>query len=141
MRRFQPNQERDMNIPRERRNLHLCAYLAAAVCGMAGFATTVAAQNTVLPPASQSDSVAVAAMPGSSAPADEELKERVQAALHAAPYFYDQHVTVSVEKGVLVLRGFVFSDWDLQEAMRIADQAAGHRRVIDELSIKQGGRR
>src|SRR5882762_1511114 len=55
MRRFQPNQERDMNIPRERRNLHLCAYLAAAVCGMAGFATTVAAQNTVLPPASQSD--------------------------------------------------------------------------------------
>jgi BON domain len=130
-----------VNIPREKRKLILCAYLGAAACGLAGFATTVGAQNTALPPASQSDAVAVSALPGSSMPADEELKERVQAALHADPYFYDQHVTVSVEKGVVVLHGFVFSDWDLQEAIRIADQAAGHRRVIDDLSIKQGGRR
>jgi osmotically-inducible protein OsmY len=40
-----------------------------------------------------------------------------------------------------VLHGFVFSDWDLQEAIRIAGQAAGDRRVIDDLSIQQGGRR
>jgi osmotically-inducible protein OsmY len=112
-----------MNIPREKRTLILCVYLGAAVWGLAGFATTVGAQNRA------------------SSPADEELKERVQAALHAAPYFYDQHVTVSVEKGAVVLRGFVFSDWDLQEAIHIADQAAGDRRVIDNLSIKQGGRR
>jgi osmotically-inducible protein OsmY len=130
-----------VNIPPAKRNLIVCAYLGAAVCGLAGFATSVGAQNTALPPASQSDSVAASAMPGSSAPADEELKERVQAALHADPYFYDQHVAVSVEKGVVVLHGFVFSDWDLQEAIRIADQAAGHRRVIDDLSIQQGGRR
>jgi osmotically-inducible protein OsmY len=65
----------------------------------------------------------------------------VQAALRADPYFYDRHVTVSVDKGAVVLHGFVFSDWDLQEAIRIAGQAAGDRRVIDDLSIQQGGRR
>jgi osmotically-inducible protein OsmY len=130
-----------MNIPCQKRPLILCAYLGVAACGLAGFATTVGAQSTALPPASQSDSAAVSAMPGSAVPADEELKERVQAALHAAPYFYDQHVTVSVGRGGVVLNGFVFSDWDLQEAIRIARQAAGDRPVIDNLSIKQGGRR
>jgi osmotically-inducible protein OsmY len=72
--------------------------------------------------------------------ADEELRSRVKAALHADPYFYDEHVTVSIEKGAVVLRGFVFSDWDLQAALRIARKAAGDIRVVDNLSIKQGGR-
>jgi osmotically-inducible protein OsmY len=130
-----------VNIPSKKRPLILCAYLGAAVSGLTGFAVAAGAQNAAVPPASQSDAVAVSALAASSAPADEELKERVQAALHADPYFYDQHVTVSVDKGAVVLRGFVFSDWDLQEAIRIAGQAAGDRRVIDNLSIKQGGRR
>ena len=130
-----------MNIPRKRRSLILYAYLGAVVCGAAGFAIPAGAQNAAVPPESRSDAVAVSAMPGSSAPADEELKERVQAALHADPYFYDRHVTVSVDKGAVVLHGFVFSDWDLQEAIRIAGHAAGDRRVIDDLSIQQGGRR
>jgi osmotically-inducible protein OsmY len=72
---------------------------------------------------------------------DEELEKRVRAALHADPYFYDEHVTVSVEQGAVVLRGFVFSDWDQRQAIRIAGKVAGDRRVIDNLSIKQGGRR
>jgi len=130
-----------MNIPRKKRILILCAYLGPAVCGLAGFSTPAGAQNAVLPTASRSDSVAVAATPGAVVLANEELKERVQAALHADPYFYDEHVTVSVEQGAVVLRGFVFSGWDLQEAIRIAGKAAGDRRVIDNLSIQQGGRR
>jgi hypothetical protein len=130
-----------MNIPRKKRILILCAYLGPAVCGLTGFATPAGAQNAVLPPASRSDSVAVAATPGAVVLANEELKERVQAALHADPYFYDEHVTVSVEQGAVVLSGFVFSGWDLQEAIRIAGKAAGDRRVIDNLSIQQGGRR
>jgi hypothetical protein len=130
-----------MSIPRERRNLILCAYIGVAVCGLAAFATPSGAQNAVLlPSAPRSDSAAVSAR-GSSVPADEEIKERVQVALHADPYFYDRHVTVSIEKGAVVLRGFVFSDWDLREAIRIAGQAASGRRVIDNLSIKEGGRR
>jgi len=74
--------------------------------------------------------------------ADEELRNRVKASFHADPYFYDdEHVTVSIENGGVVLRGFVLSDWDLQEALRIAKKAAGDRPVIDNLSIKEGGRR
>ena len=74
-------------------------------------------------------------MPGSAVLADGELQKRVKAALHADPYFYDEHVTVSVEHAAVVLRGFVFSGWDLQDAIRIARKAAADRPVIDNLSI------
>jgi len=80
-------------------------------------------------------------LPGAAVLSDGELTKRVKAALHADPYFYDKHVTVSVEQGAVVLRGFVYSDWDLQDAIRIASKAAGDRRVVDNLSIKEGGRR
>ena len=43
--------------------------------------------------------------------------------------------------GVVHLHGLVFSDWDLRDAMRIASKAAGDRRVINNLTIVQGGRR
>jgi osmotically-inducible protein OsmY len=80
-------------------------------------------------------------MPGAAVLTDGELMKRVKAALHADPYFYDEHVTVSVEQGLVVLHGFVFSEWDLRDAIRIANKAAGDKRVIDNLSIQQGGRR
>jgi osmotically-inducible protein OsmY len=72
---------------------------------------------------------------------DEAVRQRVVLSLQEAPYFYDGHVDVSVERGAVVLRGFVFSDWDLRDALRISARAAGGRRVIDNLSIVQGGRR
>ncbi|MEA3138749.1 MAG: hypothetical protein QOK23_918 [Gammaproteobacteria bacterium] len=72
---------------------------------------------------------------------DEALRKRVQSALHADPYFYDKHVKVSVENGRVILHGFVFSDWDLRNALKIARDAAGGATVTDELSIKEGGRR
>jgi osmotically-inducible protein OsmY len=82
-----------------------------------------------------------AAVRQSETESDAQLRERVQAALHDDPYFYDAHVDVSVEDGNVVLRGLVFGDWDLRDAMRIAGKAAGSRRVIDDLSIVTGGRR
>jgi osmotically-inducible protein OsmY len=39
------------------------------------------------------------------------------------------------------LRGFVLSEWDLHNAVRIATKAAGDGQVINNLSIKEGGRR
>jgi osmotically-inducible protein OsmY len=69
-----------------------------------------------------------------------ELRERVRAALHADPYFYDRHVDVTVDGDAVVLSGLVFSDWDLRAALRIARQAAGNRPVVDNLSIELGGR-
>jgi osmotically-inducible protein OsmY len=71
----------------------------------------------------------------------EATRDRVQAALHADPYFYDGHVTVSIENGNIVLRGLVFSEWDLMDALRIATRAACNQRVIYDLSLMVGGRR
>jgi osmotically-inducible protein OsmY len=73
--------------------------------------------------------------------ADQQLKEDVESALSSDPYFYGAHVITTVEHGSVVLRGFVFSDWDLRDAIRIATKAAGGRRVVDDLSIEVGGRR
>ncbi|HWY93953.1 MAG TPA: BON domain-containing protein [Steroidobacteraceae bacterium] len=109
-----------MNISNTKRILAICAYFGFSLYGLAGSVTQAATPNVA---------------------ADEELRQRVTEALHQDPYFYDQHVSVSVEKGVVVLRGFVTSDWDIRDALRIAGKAAGGKRVIDDLSIEQGGRR
>ena len=133
--------EAAMNTSRKLRILIVSACLGPALYGSAVFAAPAGAQDALSPATSGSDTAAVSALPGEAALTDGELAERVQAALHAAPYFYDKHVTVAVEHGVVVLRGFVFSGRDQGEAIRIASKAAGDRRVIDNLSIKQGGRR
>jgi osmotically-inducible protein OsmY len=110
------------------------------VSGFGGLATRAEAQNAA-PAFSRSASIAASTTQSADWLADEELKKRVKAALHNDPHFYDdEHVTVSVEKGVVILGGFVLSDWDLRDAIRIARKAAGDRQVIDNLAIKQGGR-
>jgi osmotically-inducible protein OsmY len=120
-----------MNISKSR-NLVLAAYLGPLVLGLGGIATRVDAQNAA------PQQVATAQAADSK---NDELRNRVTAALHTDPYFPDSHVTVSVKNGAVVLSGFVFSDWDLRDALRIAKQAAGDSRVVDNLSIKEGGRR
>jgi osmotically-inducible protein OsmY len=92
--------------------------------GSAGCATS--------PQGPHAGDLAVARQPSA---ADEQLAAKVQAALHADPYFYDEHVTVSIERGNIVLRGFVSSGSDLRDAKRIAAKASAGRRVIDNLSI------
>ena len=72
---------------------------------------------------------------------EESLRQRVQSALHDDRYFYDAHVDVSIERGNVVLRGFVMSEWDLRRGLQIAQRAAGGRRVVNYLSIKLGGAR
>jgi osmotically-inducible protein OsmY len=97
----------------------ICACLGIALCGTA----------------------AAVAAPAIYPVPDAEVRDRVQLALHDDPYFYDGHVEVSVDDGVVHLHGLVFSDWDLRDAMRIASKAAGDRRVVDNLTLIQGGRR
>jgi osmotically-inducible protein OsmY len=86
------------------------------------------------------DAKAVAGTPAPGTP-DEELAEKVHTALQSDKYFFGKHVTVSVEKGDVVLRGFVLTSWDMRDAVRIAQKAAGDRRVVNNLSLKVGGRR
>jgi osmotically-inducible protein OsmY len=131
-----------MHISSVKKDWVLYAYLGALVCALGGVPTRVDAQNASAPAFSRSVSIAASTKGAADWVADEELRKRVKASLHTDPYFYDdEHVAVSIENGGVVLRGFVLSDWDLQEALRIAKKAAGDRPVIDNLSIKEGGRR
>jgi len=123
-----------MNIRSKKRNLIVGAYAVALACGLGGIAAQANAQNAAQPP--KSASITASETQGATLLADEELRNRVKTALHTDPYFYDAHVTVSVEKGSVVLRGFVFSGTDLIDALRIARKAAGNTPVVDNLSIK-----
>jgi hypothetical protein len=118
-----------------------CAFLGSTAFGSVGFATRAGAQDVDAPALNQSVSVTAPSTQSANQIADGKLRERVKYALHSDPYFYDEHVTVTVENGAVVLRGFVTSEWDLRDAIRIASKAAGDRRVVDNLSIKLGGSR
>jgi osmotically-inducible protein OsmY len=118
-----------------------CAFLGSTALGSVGLAARAGAQNVGAAPSNQSASLSAQSAQSADAVADEKLMKRVKDALHSDPFFYDEHVSVSVENGVVVLRGFVSSEWDLRDAMRIAGKAAGNRRVVDNLSIKLGGSR
>jgi len=124
-----------MNISSKKRNLIIGGYIVPVVLGLGAIAIRADAQNAAVPNAAVPAISHFAAQPG-----DEDLGNRVKTALHADPYFYDKHVTVSVEKGSVVLRGFVFSGWELRDALRIAKKAAGNTPVIDDLDIQLGGR-
>src|ERR1700677_3247124 len=124
-----------------RRLLIICSYLGSIVCGLNGFAVRVGAQDMAASVESPPRTIVASATHGAAPVAEEDLRKRVEAALHSDPYFYDAHVTVSVEKGDVLLGGFVSSEWDLLDAIRIARKAAGNRHVIDNLSIELGGRK
>jgi osmotically-inducible protein OsmY len=122
----------------------VCAYSIALFCGLGGYASQVDAQMAQSPAAGRSSTGGSSSLPGvDSANADaanRTLQKRVAAALHANPYLDDEHINVSVERGVVILRGRVFDDWDLRTALRTARRATGHSPVVDSLSIEQGGR-
>ncbi len=122
-----------MNFSSKKRILVMCAYLGSA--GLAGFAASAGAQTLVASAVKPSQSMEGSATQGANSMTDQELSERVQAALHAEPYLYDRHIRVSVDNGVVALHGLVFSAWDLQDAIRVANQAAHGKPVVDNLSI------
>jgi hypothetical protein len=100
--------------------------IVSAVIVVASLGLTACASSAGVP---------VTRVAAQSSPADMQLADQVQAALHADPFFYDRHVTVSVEQGKVVLRGFVSNGGDLNRAKSIAAKAAGGRPVVDYLSI------
>jgi len=67
---------------------------------------------------------------------DEEVKRQVETALHDDPYFYDEHVTVTVTNGVVHLEGMVFDASDIPAAVRIIRKKVGDaKRVVEKLEI------
>ena len=130
-----------MKISRRKLILFNFAFLGSTAFGSTGFAARAGAQNVDAPALNQSASLTDPSTQRADSNEDGKLVKRVKDALHSDPYFYDEHVTVSVENGAVVLHGFVSSEWDLRDAIRIASKAAGDRRVVDNLSIKLGGSR
>jgi hypothetical protein len=70
---------------------------------------------------------------------DAEVKERVEAAMHDDPYFLDEHVTVTVKNGVVILEGIVSDPWDLMDATRIARKIPGVKSVFNNLDLEENG--
>jgi hypothetical protein len=97
---------------------------------------TAIADEARAPPVSRPDTVLVTAKRRPETVPDEQLKMQAETALHDDPYFYDEHVTVTVKNGVVHLQGIVFDDGDAQAARLIVKRkVAGARRVVNELEI------
>ena len=128
-----------MNIRRLSVNWMIGACVVPVIYGLGGFASRVDAQTVGSRVATRSTASAVSTSLGADLQ-DADLKQRVSAALDAQPYLYDRHIDISVRGGVVELSGIVFSDWDLEDALRAARKTAGDRPVIDSLSIDREGR-
>ena len=114
--------------------------LSTAILAVLAFSANVARAEKVTAPANtRLDEILVTAKRRFDPAADEKTKQQVEEALHSDAFFYDEHVTVTVQDGVATLRGIVFDDWDLRQAMRIARKIPGVRRVLNDLEISQGG--
>ena len=71
------------------------------------------------------------------APTDEELTKSIHSALDADPNHFFRHVTVSVDKGVVTLGGFVHSSQAINRARAIASNVPGVTRVVtNNLSLE-----
>ena len=70
---------------------------------------------------------------------DAVLKERVEDAMRSDPYFLDEHVTVRVKNGVVILEGIVFDAWDLSMASRISRKIPGVKSVFNAIEIHDSG--
>jgi osmotically-inducible protein OsmY len=71
--------------------------------------------------------------------ADAALAARVEAALIADETIYARHIDVVVDRGVVHLGGFVFSDEDFRMARRDAASVSGVKHVDMEMELMRGG--
>ena len=67
---------------------------------------------------------------------DEQLKQQVKTTLHDDPFFYDEHVTVTVSHGIVHLEGIVLDASDIKDVLRIIKKKfPGVKRVVNELEV------
>jgi BON domain len=111
---------------------------AVVLGGWICWAPVVCADNSSSPADERLEQIIVTARKRPQPVPDEVLTGRVQAALKADPFFYDEHVTVTIKNGVVTLEGIVFDEWDVHKAIRIAKKIAGVRRVVTDFYIPDG---
>ena len=64
------------------------------------------------------------------ATSDEAITKAIYSALNADPHHFFRHVTVSVDKGIATLSGFVHSSSSIFRARTIATNTPGVTRVV-----------
>ncbi len=69
--------------------------------------------------------------------ADSDVATHLKSSLRSSPTFDAKHVDVALDKGNVVLKGFVQNNRDLLDATQIATKAAGDHKVVNKLTIKQ----
>ena len=67
--------------------------------------------------------------------ADETLTAKVVQVLKDDPYLFADHITVVTENGVVRLQGFSTDPSEVHKALRLAQRAAGKRRVLNEVEL------
>jgi osmotically-inducible protein OsmY len=70
---------------------------------------------------------------------DRETADRVQLALDNDTGLYARHISVRADGGVVSLGGYVWTQPDLDEAMRVAAAVPGVKKVIDDLELQRNG--
>lgn len=99
-------------------------------------AFTVLAAETSLPATGPLQTIVVNGQKLPQPVPDEVLTKQVKTALHDDPFFYDEHVTVTVRNGIVHLEGVVLDAGDIKDVLRIIRRRfPGIKRVVNELEI------
>jgi osmotically-inducible protein OsmY len=84
------------------------------------------------PPGEVKDEVVVTAARQS----DAVLAAKVTAAVQQDPYIFGDHITVTVENGIVRLEGIVNDLGDLHRVLRLARRIAAKGRVVNDLEFQ-----
>ena len=71
----------------------------------------------------------------SKGPTDDEIAKSIQAAYYADPQVRNDQINVAVKNGEVTLSGTVATDADHTQAYKLADQAAGVKKINDQLQV------
>jgi hypothetical protein len=130
----QPQPNDDM-VPRFT-NPHWCATALLGLLLAAPFCSTFAVLAGEVRAPGSLDTIVVQGKRLPESVPDEELQQQVRKTLHDDPFFYDEHVTVTVTNGVVHLEGIVLDASDIKDVLRIIKKKfPGAKRVINELEI------
>lgn len=72
--------------------------------------------------------------------ADEQLQQKVQDELHRAPRLDVSDIGVTVEQGIVTLKGYVPDAAQLGAASAAVHRVPGVRAIVDDLEVRPGGR-
>jgi osmotically-inducible protein OsmY len=71
--------------------------------------------------------------------ADAEMANKVQLALNAEQELFARHITVRSDDGVVQLGGYVWTQPELEDAIRVAGTVPGVVKVVSSMELDRGG--